>query len=261
MASDSAASLQPGGRAASVGVQEEAGAANNRAEGLKPEKGEASNGAARSGGGYSRAGALLDWRTLRLCASFSLQARGPSCSALTAPSAAWQPVLGLVHCAFLSQAAGVLQQPRSLACCHVCAQVTTSPFLLRNSVTRNAQLGPQAAEKLVLAEGSKAVLVATQSAAEQGAYGLASNLGSLVVRTLFQPFEEAAFLAFSRSGAGGGGGGGAALPAKARLARVLAVAVRTVSIVGAVHQEPGALGRAPQKTTLCWQPHHPRWHS
>jgi hypothetical protein len=60
----------------------------------------------------------------------------------------------------------------------------------------------------VLAEGSKLVLVATQSAAEQGVYGLASNLGSLVVRTVFQPFEEAAFLAFARPGGGGGGGGG-----------------------------------------------------
>ncbi len=66
----------------------------------------------------------------------------------------------------------------------------------------------QAAEKLVLAEGSKLVLVATQSAAQQGVYGLASNLGSLVVRTVFQPFEEAAFLAFARPGGGGGGGGG-----------------------------------------------------
>ena len=101
----------------------------------------------------------------------------------------------------------------------------------------------------MLAEGSKLVLVAAHSTAEQGAYGLASNLGSLVVRTLFQPFEEAAYLAFSRSGAaaGGGGGGGsngAALAVRVRLSRVLAVAVRTVTIVGAIHQEPGASGRA-----------------
>ena len=34
---------------------------------------------------------------------------------------------------------------------------------------------------------------------EQGVYGLVTNLGSLVVRLLFQPFEEAAFLAFSRT--------------------------------------------------------------
>jgi len=85
----------------------------------------------------------------------------------------------------------------------------------------------------VLAEGSKMVLVATQSGADQGAYGLASNLGSLVVRTLFQPFEEAAFLAFAHSGDGGGGGAAEAAAAAARLGRVLAAAVRAVTIVGA----------------------------
>lgn len=37
-----------------------------------------------------------------------------------------------------------------------------------------------------------------QGPAAQGVYGLVAGLGSLVVRTLFQPFEEAAFLAFSR---------------------------------------------------------------
>lgn len=58
----------------------------------------------------------------------------------------------------------------------------------------------QAAEKLVLAEGSKMVMVGAQSAAAQGVYGLVVNLGSLVVRTAFQPFEEAAFTAFSTSG-------------------------------------------------------------
>ncbi len=56
---------------------------------------------------------------------------------------------------------------------------------------------PQA-EKLVLAEGSKLAMVAVESAYNQGVYGLVSNLGSLVVRTLFQPFEEVAFVAFSR---------------------------------------------------------------
>ena len=59
---------------------------------------------------------------------------------------------------------------------------------------------PQAAEKLVLAEGSKMVMAVAQSAYDQGVYGLVTNLGSLVVRTLFQPFEEAAFTAFSKSG-------------------------------------------------------------
>lgn len=53
-------------------------------------------------------------------------------------------------------------------------------------------------EKLLLAEGSKLVLVAFETSYNQGVYGLVSNLGSLVVRTVFQPFEEAAFIAFSR---------------------------------------------------------------
>ena len=44
------------------------------------------------------------------------------------------------------------------------------------------------------------VMATAQSAYDQGVYGLVTNLGSLVVRTLFQPFEEAAFTAFSKSG-------------------------------------------------------------
>ncbi len=38
----------------------------------------------------------------------------------------------------------------------------------------------------MLAEGSKMVMVAFQSSYSQGVYGLVSNLGSLVVRTIFQ---------------------------------------------------------------------------
>jgi oligosaccharide translocation protein RFT1 len=53
-------------------------------------------------------------------------------------------------------------------------------------------------EKQVLAEGSKIVLVAVQNQYNQGVYGLVANLGSLLVRTLFQPLEEIAFAAFSR---------------------------------------------------------------
>ncbi|KAK9800859.1 hypothetical protein WJX73_001189 [Symbiochloris irregularis] len=56
----------------------------------------------------------------------------------------------------------------------------------------------QACEKLCLAEGSKMVMVVCQSSYNQGVYGLVVNLGSLVVRTLFQPYEEAAFIAFGR---------------------------------------------------------------
>ena len=47
-------------------------------------------------------------------------------------------------------------------------------------------IGMQAATKLLLAEGSKVVMVAFQSSRSQGIYGLVSNLGSLVVRTIFQ---------------------------------------------------------------------------
>ena len=45
------------------------------------------------------------------------------------------------------------------------------------------------------------VMAMGQSAYDQGVYGLVSSLGSLVVRTLFQPIEEAAFTAFSKQGA------------------------------------------------------------
>lgn len=55
--------------------------------------------------------------------------------------------------------------------------------------------------KLMLAEGSKAVLAAATPASQQGVYGLVNNLGSLVVRTVFQPYEEIAFIAFSRDSA------------------------------------------------------------
>ena len=41
-------------------------------------------------------------------------------------------------------------------------------------------------------------VAAFQSAHEQGVYGLVNGLGSIAVRTLFQPFEEAAFVAFSK---------------------------------------------------------------
>lgn len=54
-------------------------------------------------------------------------------------------------------------------------------------------------EKQVLAEGSKMVLVVVQTQYNQGVYGLVGNLGSLVVRMLFQPLEEIAFATFSRS--------------------------------------------------------------
>ncbi|GIL92754.1 hypothetical protein Vretimale_11741 [Volvox reticuliferus] len=107
----------------------------------------------------------------------------------------------------------------------------------------------QAVEKLALAEGSKVVLATIQSAVNQGVYGLVSNLGSLVVRTLFQPLEEAAFAAFSTwgadakaSGAGAAAteGAGAELSPSAAvvaarlapLARALSPMVKAVAVLG-----------------------------
>ena len=52
-------------------------------------------------------------------------------------------------------------------------------------------------------------VAAFQGARGQGVYGLVTSLGSILVRTLFQPFEEAAFVAFSKE-AGGSVGTGAA---------------------------------------------------
>lgn len=57
----------------------------------------------------------------------------------------------------------------------------------------------QAVEKLVLAESSKIAMTSVQAAYDLGIYGVVVNLGSIVVRTLFQPVEEAAFMAFSQS--------------------------------------------------------------
>ena len=63
--------------------------------------------------------------------------------------------------------------------------------------------GVQALGKFFLAEGSKLVMAAVQSDYDQGILGLVTNLGSLVVRMVFQPVEEAAFLAFSALPRGG----------------------------------------------------------
>lgn len=57
---------------------------------------------------------------------------------------------------------------------------------------------PQAGVHLLQTEGSRMVMALCQSSYNQGVYGLVTNLGSLVVRTIFFPVEEAAFRAFSK---------------------------------------------------------------
>ena len=87
----------------------------------------------------------------------------------------------------------------------------------------------QAIGKLVLAEGSKAVLAVVTSPEVQGVYGLVNNLGSLVVRTLFQPFEELVFVTFS-----GGGQDDDLKSDKKRQAMLLSSLSQLVCVVGGI---------------------------
>ncbi|WFD25372.1 Oligosaccharide translocation protein rft1 [Malassezia nana] len=56
----------------------------------------------------------------------------------------------------------------------------------------------QAVLKLVLTEGDKLALTRLTSLAHQGGYALASNYGSVVARTVFQPLEESVRLQLAR---------------------------------------------------------------
>ena len=61
------------------------------------------------------------------------------------------------------------------------------------------EFSTQAVVKLVFASGEKFVLLfLSTSAAEAGVFGLVSGLGSLFVRCVLQPFEEAVFMDFSQ---------------------------------------------------------------
>lgn len=62
----------------------------------------------------------------------------------------------------------------------------------------NTPVSLQAGVHFLQTEGSKMVMALCQTSYNQGVYGLVTNLGSLVVRTIFFPVEEAAFRAFSR---------------------------------------------------------------
>lgn len=66
-------------------------------------------------------------------------------------------------------------------------------------------------------------VAAFQGGHDQGVYGLVNSLGSILVRTLFQPFEEAAFVAFSKEQgelARGGAAGGRGLRCALRRAHI-----------------------------------------
>ncbi len=102
----------------------------------------------------------------------------------------------------------------------------------------------QSVEKHVLAEGEKLVLAIFQSGYDQGVYGLVSNLGTLVVRIVFQPFEEAAFTAFSHSAQGPAG---ASLAGRRRQGELLLPLLKGVALVGLL---AGALGPSYSYTVL-----------
>lgn len=79
----------------------------------------------------------------------------------------------------------------------------------------------QALLKLLLTEGDKLAVAQLTTLEDQGGYALASNYGSLVARTLFQPVEESARLEFSRVGGRDGGAGEPATSAAAALLTAL----------------------------------------
>ncbi|CAI5469364.1 unnamed protein product [Closterium sp. Yama58-4] len=105
----------------------------------------------------------------------------------------------------------------------------------------------QAMVKQVLGKGDEMVLVAMESAYNQGVYGLVVKLGSLVVRSVLQPFEESAFIIFARTAPSlasashtphaadaAGKEGSTSKSGRESVARVLLLAVKAVNVLGLI---------------------------
>jgi oligosaccharide translocation protein RFT1 len=96
----------------------------------------------------------------------------------------------------------------------------------------------QSAQKLLLQEGENYVLRFSVQLVDQGVYSVVSNLGSLVVRFLFLPIEEAAYALFARLV--GGDARRRRRSARASAARVLAALLRLMVLVGLIFAAFGA---------------------
>ena len=72
-------------------------------------------------------------------------------------------------------------------------------YLSPTALSLTWAMGQQALLKHVLGEADKLAVSWLGTLQDQGGYALASNYGSLVVRLLFQPIEEATRIAFSRT--------------------------------------------------------------
>lgn len=124
---------------------------------------------------------LIDSRSLAMCWRFLLQV----------------PAFAFCHLMLITSTQAIFTLPVAQTSCFLHFtphHIYCHHAILSVCVGHLAQAGVH----LLQTEGSKMVMALCQSSFNQGVYGLVTNLGSLVVRTIFFPVEEAAFRAFSK---------------------------------------------------------------